>query len=105
MSIGEWIVELDADLQITEVRRRIGVDPDPRNGPLGVMFADKMNGCVYDEWTAGIDSDVGWGPQSSERTWAYAREQFPHDTLAFYTNAADELGAFANVQAWLRAQA
>jgi len=105
MSMGEWIVELDPDLQITQVMPRRSVDPDPRNGPLGVMFANDLEGCVYDEWTAGIDPDVNWGPQSPERTWAWVREQFPHDTLIFYTNAADELGAFANVQAWLRAQA
>jgi len=104
MSIGEWFVYLDRDLQITEVRRRFDVDQDPNNGPLGIMFANKMTGCVYDEWTAGIDSDVGWRPQSPEYTWAYARERYPDDTWIFYTNAVDELGAFANVQAWLKAQ-
>jgi hypothetical protein len=105
MSRGEWIVELDADLQITQVRQRTDIDQDPNNGPLGIMFTDNLEGCVYDEWTAGIDPDVGWRSQSPEYTWAWVREQFPHDTLFFYTNAVDELGAFTNVQAWLKAQA
>jgi hypothetical protein len=104
MSMSEWIVELDEDLQIIQVVQRVGADPDPRNGPLGVMFTDDLDGCVYDEWTAGIDPDVGWAPQSPKRTWAWVREQFPHDTLSFYTNAVDELGAFANLRAWLRAR-
>ena len=108
MGTGEWIVELDADLQITQIMQRTDVDPDPRNGPLGVMFANDLDGCVYDEWTAGIVvgiGDVGWGPQSPEHTWAWVRERYPDDTLIFYTNADDELGAFANVQAWLQARA
>ena len=37
MSMGEWIVELDADLQITQIMQRTDVDPDPRNGPLGAF--------------------------------------------------------------------
>jgi hypothetical protein len=103
MSIVEWIVELDADLQVTEVRARQDEDTDPANGPLGVMFANKMLGCIYDEWTAKL-VDCGWRPQSDEYTWAYARERYPNDTWMFYTNAEDELGAFANLQAWLQAR-
>jgi hypothetical protein len=101
MSIGEWVVELDRDLRITKVRRLTGVDPDPNNGPLGIMFVNKMGGCVYDKWTATL-TDAGWGPQSPEWTWAYARERYPTDTWIFFTNAVDELGAYLKAQAWLR---
>jgi len=105
MSMGEWVVILDSDLQITQVMQRVGLHPDPRNGPLGIMFTDNLGGCVYDEWTAGIDpEDVGWVPHGPEHTWAWVREHYPDDNLMFYTNAVDELGAFANLQAWLRAR-
>lgn len=105
MSMGEWVVELDADLQVTRVTARNNEyeepEPDPNNGPMGVMFANKMNGCIYDEWTAALPAG-GWRPQSPKHTWAYARERYATDTWIFFTNAVDELGAFANMQAWLK---
>ena len=104
MSIGEWVIDLDRDLQITEVRRRFDVNPDPNNGTMGIMSAHRMEGCIHDKWTAKLKPIVSWKPQSPQHTWAYAREHYPNDTWMFYTNAIDELGAFTNLQAWLRAQ-
>jgi hypothetical protein len=32
------------------------------------------------------------------------RKHYPNDGAQFYTNAVDEIGAFANLQAWLKEQ-
>jgi hypothetical protein len=106
MSIGEWLVYLDKNLQVTRVKARNAEDeepePDPNNGPLGIMFTRYLTGCVYDEWTATLKTSVGWGPKHDSHTWANVREGYPDDDCTFYTNAVYELGAFANVQAWLK---
>jgi hypothetical protein len=104
MSMGEWIIRLDPDLQITKVSHR-DKKGDPNNGPMGVMFSPHGEGCVYDAWTANLE--LSWKPRNPERTWAYERAKPRPDAAKpyqFYTNAVDELGAFANLQAWLRAQ-
>jgi hypothetical protein len=101
----EWILRLDPDLQVTEIAQIYSHD-DANNGPLGIMFAPYGEGCVYDAWTATIE--ISWKPRNPERTWAYERARPRPDArepYQFYTNAVDELGAFANLQAWLRAQA
>jgi hypothetical protein len=101
--MGEWIIYLDLDLQITKVSSRAD-EGDPDNGPMGVMFTGGGEGCVYDAWTANLE--ISWKPRNPERTWAYERKHNPDcDSYIFYTNAVDELGAFINLQAWMRAQA
>lgn len=102
--MNEWIIRLDPDLQVTEVVQiRPGGDSD--NGPLGIMFSPHSEGCVYDAWSATIETD--WKPRNRECTWAYERAR-PRSNAAepyqFYTNAVDELGAFNNLQAWLKEQ-
>jgi hypothetical protein len=101
----EWVVHLDPDLQVTEVVQN-GHHDDPTNGPMGVMFTKGGEGCVYDAWTANLE--ISWKPRNPERTWAYERAKPRPDAAEpyqFYTNAVDELGAFTNLQAWIRAQA
>ena len=98
----EWIINLDADLNVTEVRKRDGGRVDGHNGPLGIMFTQTLPGCIYDEWTRNLG--VSWKPERPENTWAYVRKHYPNDGAQFYTNAVDELGAFANLQQWLKAQ-
>ena len=100
--MNEWIIRLDPDLQVVEVvQMRPRGDPD--NGPLGIMFAPHSEGCVYDAWSATIETL--WKPRNRKCTWAYERARPRPDAAEayqFYTNAVDELGAFANLRAWLR---
>jgi hypothetical protein len=104
MSKFEWQLRLDPDLQVTEIVQIFSHD-DSDNGPLGIMFGPHGEGCVYDAWTATIETT--WKPRNRERTWAYERAKprsNAREAYLFYTNAVDELGAFTNLQAWLRAQ-
>jgi len=105
MSMNEWVIYLDPKLQVTEVKKRHNVihEPDPDNGPVGVMFANRLNGCIHDKWTAKL-VDTSWRPTNPKHTFTWARERYPNDEWTFYTNTVDELGAFANLQTWLREQ-
>jgi hypothetical protein len=103
--MNEWILRLDPDLQVTEIVQ-IRSHDDSDNGPLGIMFGPHGEGCVYDAWSATIETV--WKPRNPLATWAYERAKPRSDArepYQFCTNAVDELGAFANLQAWLRAQA
>jgi len=97
----EWKINLDSDLNVEELEF-CHEEADPHNGPLGIMFIETLSGCVHDDWTFNLDT--GWKPYSHKHTWAYVRKHYPNDGAQFYTNAVDELGAFANLQAWLKEQ-
>lgn len=99
--MNEWKIDLDSDLNVEGIRKA-HEEVDGHNGPLGIMFTQTLSGCIYDEWTRNLG--VAWKPEHPKRTWAYARKYYPHDGAQFYTNAVDELGAFANLQAWLKEQ-
>jgi hypothetical protein len=97
----EWRINLDSDLNVEELKKHY-TEIDEHNGPLGIMFIETLSGCVCDERTRNLD--VAWKPYSHEHTWAYVRKHYPNDGAQFYTNAVDEIGAFANLQAWLKEQ-
>jgi hypothetical protein len=98
----EWKINLDSDLNVEELKIHHRKEADPHNGPLGIMFIETLEGCVHDDWTWNLG--IAWKPLHPDNTWAYVRKHYPNDGAQFYTNAIDELGAFANLQRWLREQ-
>lgn len=99
--MAEWILKLDSDLQFINAVLRLD-DDDARNGPLGVMFIKDSSGCVYDRWTSTLDPmAVAWVPRGRNHNFCNERHRYPNSFMNFYTNATDELDAFANLQKWL----
>jgi hypothetical protein len=98
----EWEIRLDAD-GVVENIQKFDDEPDDRNGPVGVVMSGGL--IVTDIYGSTSRERYGLGGFSPPLTWEEARARKDRDiasSLTFFTNATDELGAFANLQKWLK---